>query len=98
VPHRQALDAGHGPVGAVGDVRITPIRSTTVSTARAHARLAALKRHRGADDPDVVRAERDLQVAVLADHLARVLSADPPLTPEQHTRLLGLLGSPATRD
>lgn len=60
--------------------------------ARARATIGGLRR-RGAsgDDPRVLDAKRDLAAAQLADHIARVVDAAPPLTDEQRDRLALLL-------
>jgi hypothetical protein len=55
------------------------------------ARLAALSRHRPANDPAVADAARDLRVAVLADSIRSVLDAAPPLTDAQRAELARLL-------
>lgn len=55
------------------------------------ARVASLSRSREPDDPDLVAARRDLRAARLEEHIQRAVSAAPPLTPEQRTRLALLL-------
>lgn len=62
------------------------------------ARLAALHRHRGADDPAVVEAAADLAVEGLAEHIARVVDTAPTLTADQISRLRALLSGPSTKD
>lgn len=69
--------------------------STDATWTRERARVAALRRHRPADDPLVAEAERDLRAARLRDHVRRVVDEMPPLTPEQVSRLTLLLHSPA---
>jgi len=54
-------------------------------------RLRVTRRHHGLDHPDTRAAERDLAAAKLAAHIARVVDAAPPLTPEQRDRLAALL-------
>jgi hypothetical protein len=41
----------------------------------ASTRLAALVRHRTADDPDVIEAARDLRAAQLDEHVRRVVDS-----------------------
>ncbi len=55
------------------------------------ARVAALGRHRDADDPVVVSARRDLRAARAEDYIRRLVDAAPPLTAEQRDRLAVLL-------
>lgn len=55
------------------------------------ARVASLSRSRPADDPDLLDARRNLKAERLADHIAKVVSEAPPLTPEQRDRLAVLL-------
>jgi hypothetical protein len=62
-----------------------------VSWTRERARLAALKRHRPSDDPEITEAKRDLDVAVLEEHVRRVVDGAPPLSAEQRDRLAVLL-------
>lgn len=62
-----------------------------MSWTRERARLAALKRHRPSDDPEITSAQRDMDVALLEDHVRRVVDAAPPLSPEQRDRLAALL-------
>lgn len=47
---------------------------------RARARLAILTRHRKAKDPELIEAKRDYQVAMLRDHVRRVVDEMPPAT------------------
>ena len=59
------------------------------------ARVAALKRgvragERPADDPALAEAQRNLRVLRAEDYIEKVLSAAPPLTDEQRTRLAEL--------
>jgi hypothetical protein len=64
----------------------------------ARARLSALQRHRGPNDTAVVAARSALREAKLAEEISREADADPPLTPEQRSRLAVLLLSPRTND
>ena len=64
----------------------------------ASTRLAALVRHRTADDPDVIEAARDLRAAQLDEHVRRVVDSFPPLTPEQRSRLAALLAGTGEAD
>ena len=57
----------------------------------ASTRLAALARHRPADDSDVVEAGRDLRAARLEEHIRQVVDQMPPLSPDQRARLIILL-------
>ena len=65
--------------------------SDTTAIYRHRGRVAALSRSRGADDPDLIAARRDLRVERLADHIRRTVDAAPPLTVEQRDRLAMLL-------
>lgn len=55
------------------------------------AKVAALSRDRDEHDPELTAARRDLRAERLADQIEKVVSAAPPLTPEQIDRLSGLL-------
>lgn len=55
------------------------------------ARVAALSRHRGPDDPQLTKARADLKVARLADYIERTVAAAPPLDQEQCDKLALLL-------
>ena len=57
----------------------------------ASSRVSALSRSRSDDDPVLVEARRDLRVAGLAEHIACVVDAAPPLSPEQRDRLAVIL-------
>jgi hypothetical protein len=59
----------------------------------ASTRLAALARHRSADDPEVAEAGRDLRAAQLEEHVRRVVDQLPPLSADQRARLIVLLRS-----
>ncbi len=67
--------------------------------ARARGRVAgykrAIKNGERAADHTVAEAERDLAVAVLADHAKKVVAAWPELTAEQLGRIAGILRSGA---
>ncbi len=56
-------------------------------------RLGALSRHRSPDDPELLAAQRDYHAGRLAEHVAKVVAAAPPLTPEQRDRIAALLSS-----
>lgn len=53
-------------------------------------RIAAIKRH-NPDSPELPRLEAELATESLAEHIARVVDAAPPLTPDQLGRLALLL-------
>jgi hypothetical protein len=55
------------------------------------ATVAARSRHRGDLDPGTIAARRETRAAALAAHISEVVGAAPALTPEQRTRLAGLL-------
>lgn len=63
----------------------------SVRTFPHRGRVAALSRSRSDNDPDLVAARRELGVAKLEDHIERVVSDWPPLTPDQRDRLAVLL-------
>ncbi|MFD7772430.1 hypothetical protein [Streptomyces sp. NPDC059787] len=54
----------------------------------ARARLAALTRHRGEDDPDVVQARHDYTRRFTREQLHRILG---PQTPETRAELVALV-------
>lgn len=54
----------------------------------ARARLAALTRHRGDDDPEVLQARADYLRRFTGEQLRRILG---PQTPEARRELLGAL-------
>ena len=62
-----------------------------MSWTQERARVASLSRSRTPDDPDLVNARRNLKAERLADYIARVVDAAPPLTPAQRDRLALLL-------
>lgn len=66
-------------------------RSISVPVARARGRVAALSRSRTSDDPDFIRARRDLAALTLEEHVQRALDNAPPLTDEQVERVAALL-------
>jgi hypothetical protein len=55
------------------------------------ARVAALSRHRPADDLDLADAVTELRTERLADHIREVVESAPAPSPEQIERLRGLL-------
>lgn len=57
------------------------------------ARIASLTRrnHDGRHSAELVEARRDFAAARIADHIAKVVAAAPPLSDEQCTRLTELL-------
>jgi hypothetical protein len=59
------------------------------------AQVAASKRHRGADDPRSIEADRVLRETMLAEHIQRIVDSAPPLSAEQRNRLAVLLLRPA---
>jgi hypothetical protein len=65
--------------------------SSDLSWRSERARLAALRRYRAADDPDVLAADRGLRAIRLAEHVQRVVDAAPPLTTEQRSRIARIL-------
>jgi hypothetical protein len=65
--------------------------SPSPETAKHRARVAGITLKRGADDPEVEMARRDLEVSKLADHIQRVLAQAPPLTGQQRAKLAELL-------
>lgn len=60
------------------------------ATAHHRARVGALSRDRQPNDPEFLAAKRDLAAANIEDYITRVISAAPPLTAEQRTRLAEL--------
>ncbi len=62
-----------------------------VSLTHTRARVAALSRSRQPDDPDLVDAKLDLREQKLAQYIARVVDAAPPLSATQRDRLAALL-------
>jgi hypothetical protein len=67
----------------------TPPPSPPVAHHR--ARVASLSRDRDPCDPELLDARRALSTQVLAEYIEKVLSAAPPLTAEQRTKLAELL-------
>jgi hypothetical protein len=60
------------------------------------ARIAAITRgiragERKPDDPELVEARRNLAALRLAEHVAKVVAAAPPLSQEQRERIVALL-------
>ena len=60
----------------------------------ARAREAALKRHRGADDPEVLAAVVERRRAAAEQYIARLLAETPPLSAEERLHLTRLLTEP----
>jgi hypothetical protein len=61
---------------------------------RASARVGAITRNRGADDPELIDARRDLraaEAAEYAEHIRRLVDTFPPLSAEQQTKIAALL-------
>lgn len=56
---------------------------------RARARVAALTRHHP-DDPETAELAQDFKTHRLAQYIARVVDAAPPLSSEQRDRLATL--------
>ncbi len=63
----------------------------TATQRQQRARFAALRRHRGADDPEADRLAAEFKADRLADYIRRTVDAAPPLTAEQRDRLALLL-------
>ena len=55
------------------------------------ARVASLSRSRSTDDPDLLKARRDLRELRLAEYIKASVDAAPPLTAGQRVRLAILL-------
>jgi hypothetical protein len=60
----------------------------------ARAREAALKRHRGADDPEVLAAVLGRRRASAEQYIVRLLAETPPLSAEERLHLTRLLTEP----
>ena len=58
---------------------------------RERARVAALRRHRQPDDPEITSASRDLAAEHLAEYVRRTVAAAPPLTNQQRQKITALL-------
>lgn len=69
----------------------SPPPEALVSFTHERARVASLTRSRTADDPELLDARRNMRTERLADYIARVVDAAPPLTPAQRDRLALLL-------
>jgi hypothetical protein len=67
-------------------------RSPSPSVARARGAVAAFSRSRLPDDPDFLCAKRDLAAENIAAYVARTVAAAPPLTRDQQSRIVALLG------
>ena len=57
------------------------------------ARLAALSRHRRADDPELIAERTRLRAKQLEDHVRSVVETAPPLSDEQRARIADLLNT-----
>lgn len=55
------------------------------------ARIAAIERHNGPDDPRLIELRRDLRAAELEERIVRELADQTPLTREQRLRCAVLL-------
>ncbi|MGO9297043.1 MAG: hypothetical protein ACLP52_24720 [Streptosporangiaceae bacterium] len=66
-----------------------------MTVASSKAKLAGLVAHRDPADPAITEARRDLAAANLEQHIQRIITAAPELTPEQADRLRALLPAPA---
>lgn len=62
--------------------------------AHQRARVAALRKHRGPDDPETIAATRELRAEKLAQHVRKIVDLAPPLTTEQRARIAALLRAP----
>lgn len=62
-----------------------------MSWTQERARVASLSRSRNPGDPDLVNARRNLKAERLAEYIARVVDAAPPLSAEQRDHLALLL-------
>ena len=62
------------------------------------AQVAASKRHHGADDPRSIEAVRELREAMASEAIQKIVSATPPLSAEQRSRLAVLLLVPSGGD
>ena len=60
----------------------------------ARAREAALKRHRHADDPELLAAVVERRRASAEQYIARLLAGTPPLSAEEKLHLTRLLTEP----
>ncbi len=58
---------------------------------QARARVAALARHRPADDVELTSARAELRTVVAEDYIRKLVASAPPLTSEQRDRLAVLL-------
>jgi hypothetical protein len=62
---------------------------------RVVAEIAAIERWHGPGDSRIPPLRAELATELLAAHIAEVVAAAPPLTPEQADRLRSLLPAPA---
>jgi hypothetical protein len=63
------------------------------SVRRERARLSALIRHRGRDDPAVAEARQRLRVARAEVYIRKLVDEAPPLTDQHRSRLLVALSA-----
>ena len=56
------------------------------------SRVAALSRHRDANDPVLIEAKRELVTDTLSRHIEKVVADAPPLTDAQRERIAAALG------
>jgi hypothetical protein len=64
---------------------------TDLDVSHAQRRAAGLSRWRQSDDPELSQAKADLIEARLREAIQREAESDPPLSPEQRSRLAVLL-------
>lgn len=69
-------------------------RTLAPAVAAARARKAGLRRHRPADDPEVMAAGADLRAALAEQYITRLLDETPPLSEEDRAHLARLLTDP----
>ena len=65
--------------------------------ATSKARLAALTRHRGSQDSEVIEARRVLRESRAMDYIRQLADEAPPFTAEQRLRIAAILCSPQAR-
>jgi hypothetical protein len=72
---------------------VPKVTAVSADAVRRHlsAAVAAIERHRGPDDPEAAQLRAMLAIEGLAEHIARVVNAAPPLTAAQRDRLVLLL-------
>ena len=59
----------------------------------ARAREAALIKHRGVNDPEVIKARAERRKLSAEQHIERLLAQTPPLTAEEKLHLTRLLSA-----